>query len=111
MTATAMTIAAIDQATATLVAAVVAALASLLSLVPKFLELRQQRQRRRRLIAELSRETPMRSYKLLSVRLGMSEDEVASMIADIDAHGVLMRDNDGNEIRGVALDSRHDVRS
>lgn len=115
MSATGLTIASIDQGTATLVAAIVAALSSLLTLVPKLVEqwrLRaQRRERQRRLISELSEGKPMRSYAWLSVRLGMSQDAIEAMIIDIPAHGVMMSDDSGNRIKGVALDARHQAGS
>jgi biotin operon repressor len=115
MSATVLTIAVIDQGTATLVAAIVAALASMLSLVPKFLELREERkekqERQRLLVEELSGGKPMRSYEVLTTRLGMSEREIASMLTGIRAHGVFMKDKEGRDIKGVALNSRHQVGS
>ena len=102
-----MTIIAVDEGAATLVAAVIAAVAStftsIVALVPKYLEWKRLRALRAKLVNELSGKKPVRSLEWLARILGLSEDEVAAMLVDVGAHGVRMAD--GKE--GAALDSRH----
>ena len=102
-----MSFIAVDQGAATLVAAVIAAVAStvtsIVALVPKYLEWARLRVLRAKLIGLLSGDESVRSLEWLGRRLGMSPNEVAAMLVDIDAHGVRMAD--GKE--GAALNSRH----
>jgi hypothetical protein len=102
---------ALDQSTATLIAAIIAAtassVASILAFFPNYLEWRRVHKRRRRLVAELSGEDDIRSLEWLSLRVGMTEVEIAAMLPDIGAHGVRMSDG----APGAALDSRHRVGS
>jgi hypothetical protein len=102
-----MDLVAVDQGAATLVAAVIAAVAStvtsIVALVPKYLERKRLLALRASLVDLLSGENSVRSLEWLSLRLGVSPDEVAAMLVDIQAHGVRMADGK----TGAALDSRH----
>jgi hypothetical protein len=102
-----LTPAAVDQGTATLVAAIIAAvassLASLLALLPRLRAWRRSRKVRRRFVQMLSDGEPIRSFEWLTRNLGVSEADLRAMFPDIKAHGALMK----GHIEGAALDSRH----
>jgi len=94
----------LDQSTATLIAAIVAAVASIVTSVvvtlPRWLTVRR---RKKLLTSLLSGDREIRSLEWLARRIGVPPAEVAAMLPDVKAHGVLM--GDGKE--GAALDSRH----
>ena len=100
----AMNPAALDQGTATLIAAIVAAVASVVtSLVVALPQWLAVRRRKARLISLLSGDDQIRSLEWLARRMGVTQAEVSNMLSDVKAHGVLM----ANGKEGAALDSRH----